>query len=302
MRTSASSQGCGWHSNRSISRQRRTSGLLAVAVASCLVTPMHAQAPAFDVVSIRLNPSTTSGVIRPTPNGQLTATGVTIRALILRAHGLHDAQLIGAPGWADTERFDIDARIQPPPDGGPEALMPMLRTLLADRFRLETHEETRELAAYVLMQARADGRLGPQIRPTVADCTRMTPVAKEEITAAARDGWPPCGQAFTVSFLGGDDSLSKVRVRRAAVSMTDFARALQSAVGRPVIDRTDLAGRFDVEYSYAPPSSSSSAAAGDSNLPMLLVALEEQLGLRLEARRTVVPVLVIDSLERPAPN
>ena len=169
------------------------SSLVATAPVLCLAAAVHAQAPAFDVVSIRPNPAATSGGIRPTPNGQLTATGVTLRALILRAHALHDTQLLGAPGWADTERFDIDARIQPPPQGGPEALMPMLRTLLADRFRLEVHNETRELSAYVLVHARGDRRLGPQIRPTVADCTRTTPLTQAEMLALA-NGWPPCGR------------------------------------------------------------------------------------------------------------
>jgi uncharacterized protein (TIGR03435 family) len=269
----------------------------------CLAAAVHAQAPAFDVVSIRPNPAATSGGIRPTPNGQLTATGVTLRALILRAHGVHDVQLLGAPAWADTERFDIDARVQPPPEGGPEALMLMLRTLLTDRFRLKAHSETRELSAYVLVHARADRRLGSQIRPTVADCTRTMPLTQAEMVALA-NGWPPCGQASSMSWLTDDPVLAaKLRVRLAAFSMQQFARSLQSTVNRPVVDQTDLPGRFDIEYSYArSPSASSPGAPADSNLPTQLVALEEQLGLKLEARRTPVPVLVIDSVERPAAN
>ena len=264
---------------------------------------MHAQAPAFDVVSIRPNPATTSGVIRPTPNGQLTVTGATVRALVLRAYGVHDVQLLGAPSWVNTERFDIDARIQPPPGGGPEALMPMLRTLLADRFRLKTHEETRELAAYVLAHDRADRRLGAQIRPTVSDCNRTTPLTQAELLALSHD-WPPCGQTSQMSWATNEPPLAgKIRVRLSAFSMAQFAWTLQREAGRPVVDRTDLPGRFDIEYSYGrAPSASSSGAPGDSNLPTLLVALEEQLGLKLESRRTAVPVLVIDSVERPAAN
>ncbi len=280
----------------------RTNTLLALAMASCLLAAAYSQTPAFDVVSIRPNPEAVTGMIRPTPNGQLTVTGATVRALILRAYGVHDVQLLGAPSWADLERFDIAARVQPPPEGGPEALMPMLRTLLTDRFRLKAHDETRELSAYVLVHARGDRRLGPQIRPTVADCTRTTPMTQAELLALSH-GWPPCGQTSEMSWATNDPPLAgKVRVRLSAFSMKEFARTLQSAVGRPVVDRTDLPGRFDIEYSYARPSASSSGAARDSNLPTQIVALEEQLGLKLEAGRTAVPVLVIDSVERPAPN
>jgi uncharacterized protein (TIGR03435 family) len=265
---------------------------------------MHAQAPAFDVISIRPNPAASNGGIRPMPNGQLTATGVTVRALILRAHGVLDLQLLEAPAWADSERFDIDARVQPPPVGGPDALMPFLRTLLAERFRLRTHDETRELSAYVLVHARSDRRLGTQIRPTVADCTRTTPLTPAERSALAGKGWPPCGQSSEMSWLTNDPPLAgKIRMRLSAFSMKEFAGKLQRMVDRPVVDQTGLPGRFDIEYSYArPPSASSPGAPPDSNLPTQFVALEEQLGLKLEARRTAVPVLVIDSVERPTTN
>lgn len=281
----------------------RSSRLSAIVVLSSLAAAVQTQTPAFDVVSIRPNPGPGNNLIRPTTNGQLTVTGATLRALILRAYGMNDVQVLGAPAWADSERFDIAARVQPPPEGGPEALMPMLRTLLTDRFHLKAHDETRELSAYVLVHARSDRRLGAPIRPTVANCTRTTPLTQAEMLALAQ-GWPPCGQASQMSWATNDPPLAgKLRIRLSAFSMKEFARRLQSAVGRPVVDQTDLSGRFDIEYSYAqPPSASSSGAAPDSNLPSLFVALEEQLGLKLEARRTAVPVLVIDSVERPAPN
>jgi uncharacterized protein (TIGR03435 family) len=107
---------------------------------------------------------------------------------------------------------------------------------------------------------------------------------------------------YVVSFTtGGADGVVRMRVRRSAVAMADFARSLQSAVERPVIDRTGLDGRFDVEYSYTPRPNDQSVAAGQ-NVPFLGAALEEQLGLKLESERTEVPVLVIESVERPSEN
>jgi uncharacterized protein (TIGR03435 family) len=96
---------------------------------------------------------------------------------------------------------------------------------------------------------------------------------------------------------------SKIRVRRSGVTLADFATSLQGQVGRPVVNRTGLDGLFDVEYSFAPqpPSPSTELAAG-ANLPPILVALEEQLGLQLESERTQVPALVVESVERPAEN
>ena len=105
--------------------------------------------------------------------------------------------------------------------------------------------------------------------------------------------------AFTVSFVDASGAGLKTRVRRSAIAMKDFATGLQTNVDRPVVDRTGLDGLFDLEYSFAQPGST---AIADANQPLLLVALEEQLGLKLEAQRAAVPVLVIDSVERLIEN
>lgn len=283
----------------------RSSRSFALFVVLALPVPGAAQEPAFEVASIRPNPARTgNSEIRPQPNGRFTTTGATLRALILRAYALHESQLIGAPDWIEVERFDIDARVASPPAEGPEALLPMVRTLLAERFRLRTHWEMRELPAFVLTHARRDRTLGPQIRRTEADCSGTSGVPTEaEIRAAARDGWPPCGMVFVVSFTtGGPDGVVKIRFRRSAVTMKDFAPTLQSAVDRPVLDHTGLEGRYDIEYAYAPRPNADSTVAVAQNVPFLGAALEEQLGLRLESQRTEVPVLVIDSVDRPTQN
>ena len=274
---------------------------LLILTASVGAGRFQAQTAGFDVASIRPNVNAGDGVIQARANGRLSATNASLRSLILRAYGIHDSQLIGAPGWIGTEYFDVDARVETPPPGGPDALLPMMRTLLAERFKLRAHNETRELPAFVLTFARRDRRLGSQLRASEADCTRATQLTEAEIRAQARDGWPPCGMVYVVSFVAAAATglENKTRVRRSGISMKDFATTLQTNVDRPVVDRTGLEGRFDLEYSFA--AAPATAAAGGSQ-PTLVVALEEQLGLKLEAQRAEVPVLVIDSAERLIEN
>ena len=279
---------------------------VTVAAALAVIHAAAAQNAAFEVASIRPNTSRASSELRAMPNGRLLATNVTLQQVLTRGYMLHDAQLIGVPEWAANERFDIDARMAAPPAGGPDAVFPLLRPLLADRFKLRAHMETRELPAYVLVVAQRDRRLGPQIHPTKADCSRATTLTQDEIRANVRDGWPPCGMTFTVSFVAsrtGGNELMQARVRRSGTTMPDFASALQNGLDRPVIDGTGLEGRFDVEYTHAPqPPSATADSPFGAPPPMLFVALEEQLGLKLESRRTSVPVLVIDTVERPTAN
>jgi uncharacterized protein (TIGR03435 family) len=264
------------------------------------------QEAAFEVASVRPNTSAANSELRALPTGRLVATNVTLRRLIQRAYRLHDAQIIGTPEWAASERFDVDARMAAPPVGGPDAVFPLLQPLLADRFRLRAHMETRELPAYVLVITQRN-KPGAQIRPTAADCTKATTLTQEEIRANARDGWPPCGMSYTVAYVvsgGSGNQLAQSRIRRSGTTMRDFAAALQEGLDRPVVDGTGLEGRFDVEYTHAPQPPT--AGAPDSPFgpppPMLFVALEEQLGMKLDSRRTQMPVLVIDTVERATAN
>lgn len=288
-------------------RNTRICRVLVLFFVAALAPIGTAQEPAFEVASIRPGASAGATSIRPMANGRLTASSASTRSLILRAYGLHDSQLVGGPAWINVDRFDIDARATTAPAGGPEALMPMLRTLLASRFNLRTHVDTRELPAYVLVHARNDRSLGPQIRPTQADCSRATVLTEQELIASAREGWPPCGQVSTITSIVQTDSGSmlRLRIRRSGVTMKDFVTTFEGglSVGRPVIDRTGLQGRYDLEYSFALARLQNAAQAPSPEAPpTLLVALDEQLGLKLQAERTDVPVLVIDSVERPTEN
>jgi uncharacterized protein (TIGR03435 family) len=283
--------------------------LLATVIGALAPAVGHAQPPAatsVEVASVRSKRSGgTADTIRSMPTGRLVATNATLRALILRAYGLHASQLIDSPAWIETERFDIDARAAEPPALGPEALMPMVRSLLEDRFKLRTRRETRARPAYLLDFARRERRLGPQIRPTIADCSRATTMTGAEMRASVRDGWPPCGLVFVVSFTTKTAAgvAVELRTRRSGTTMGELATALQGAVDRPVVDRTGLEGRYDVEYTHAPqPPDPNVESAFRLDAPRLFVALQEQLGLTLRAERAEVTVLVIEAVDRPSEN
>jgi uncharacterized protein (TIGR03435 family) len=277
--------------------------VVCAAAATCFVA---AQEPAFDVASIRPNQSVGArSVLQLNPAGRLNAVSVTAKSVILRAYGLVDSQLIGAPAWLNEERYDIDARVAPVPPGGPDALLPHMRALLVERFQLKARPDTRELPAYALTFARRDQQLGTLLKPTTTDCTQPITLTLDEVRAAARDGWPPCGMSYFVSFVtsAGPGNTVKMRVRRSGATLETLATMLQTNVDRPVVDQTQLKGRFDIEYSFAPqpPTPGVESVFGPES-PPLFVALEEQLGLKLESRRLIVPVLVIDSIARPTEN
>ena len=273
---------------------------------------VHAQdAPtsrAFDVASVKPN---TSGDFRraigPGPGGRFQALNNTLRELVTYAYGVDMAraglQIAGGPEWMDRDRFDIDARA---PGGAatPVEMREMVRALLDERFKLRARRETREVATYDLVTDRRDARLGTRLRASTIDC--------EARRAAARRGGPPpavptgpppnpetirpvCGLRQMPARLAGD-----------AVTMTQLASALGPASGRIVFDRTALSGYFDVDLEWAPGQEQLPrpdgvpAPAADPSLPPIFTAIREQLGLRLEASRANVELVVVVSAERPA--
>src|SRR3954454_748599 len=137
-------------------------------------TPQGAPAapPAFEVASIKPNNSGDGRVMMQNQPGRFTATNITAKLLIRNAYQLQDFQISGGPGWLASEHFDLVAKIPdefrdlPPvrPGSGPGPLQMMLRTLLADRFKLVVHNETKDSPIYALILARSDGRLGPQLK------------------------------------------------------------------------------------------------------------------------------------------
>jgi uncharacterized protein (TIGR03435 family) len=255
-------------------------------------------APTFEVASIKAN---RSGEVRvtmaPQPGGRFVATNAPLGAIIRNAYQLQEYGLIGGPRWLQTDRFDIIARASSNAPVGQVRLM--LRTLLADRFRLVMHTEMRVLPLYALVTARSSHPPGPQMRPTEADCANAAAPSLALDFPGRRDPDAPCG--YIGPGVGGG---AKFR----GVTMEAFARFLATTVHRPVIDRSGLAGYFDMdleltaELAPPPPPPGLPDRFDRSSSPSIFTALQEQVGLKLQSSRGPVEVLVIDHVEHPAPD
>jgi uncharacterized protein (TIGR03435 family) len=223
-----------------------------------------AQSPpiSFDAASIKVNNSGERRTsMRSLPGGRVEGTNRTLKLLIQWAFDLLPVQIAGGPAWIESDRFDISATANAAVT--PEQMHAMMRTLLADRFKLASHAETQQLPIYAMRLARADGRLGSALKKAAED-------------AKSR-------------FRENDGSLATERTTMAAL-----AKELTGYAGRPVVDETGLSGEWALTVNWTPD------AGGDASLPSIFTAMREQLGLKLEPTRGPVDVLVIDRAERPA--
>jgi uncharacterized protein (TIGR03435 family) len=287
---------------------RRLLALSLVALATGLRAPASAQATAgtqepapileasFEVASVKRNIEGGPTTFNPQATGQFTVINFPFATLITAAYQLQPYQLLGAPSWTREERYDINARLDPKiasrlqPDGHPPTWALALRKLLSERTGLTFHRETREMPIYALVMARADRKPGPNLQPAKADCDAL----RTESEAAARAGrpspYPPRTETWTPCGL----RTAPGRIVSGGYGFAEFMRELSVRVGRQVVDRTDLAGRWDFFVTFAPEGSP------DPEAPQLFTALQEQLGLKLEASRGPINVFVIDRVERPA--
>jgi len=266
-----------------------------------LATALPAQEPppileaSFEVASVKRNIDGGPTTFNPQATGQFTVINFPFATLITAAYQLQPYQLQDAPSWTRDDRYNINARLDPKiasrlqPDGHPPTWALALRHLLAERSRLTFHRETRELPIYALMVARADRKLGPNIQPAKADCDAL----RTESEAAARAGrpspYPPRTETWTPCGL----RTAPGRIVSGGYGFAEFMRELSVRVGRQVVDRTGLEGRWDFYVTFSPDDSPNADA------PNLFTALQEQLGLKLDATRGPVNVFVIDRVERP---
>jgi uncharacterized protein (TIGR03435 family) len=261
-------------------------------------SPAPTPPPEFEVASIKRN---NSGSIQTSldlqPGGRFIATNVAVMMLVNFAYGedgpLGPNRLVISESWPGgravvmSERYDIQAKAAG--DLAREELPHAVQRLLAERFKLVVHHETRTLPGYDLVMAAADRRPGPRLRRADVDCSKLGP-----------DGNSSCGFR---SFPG------KASGR---VTMKDFARrVLANALEdrRPVVDATALEGTFEFELDWVPdgaapnrPPDAPPAPPIDPNGASLFTALREQLGLKLEPRKEQIDVVVIDHAERPTPD
>lgn len=259
----------------------------------------------FEVASIRQNVSGDPGSgTRRQPGGRFTTTNVTLRQLLTLAFQVQGFQLLNEPDWVTKDRWDIAARLDadppPMPPGSPnDPMVVAVRNLLIDRFNLVTRRDTREMDIYALMMASPGGKPGPALRPTAQDCERL-------LLAAAKGGTPPPAAPGAPVLCGIRTGFGRVSFGGSPLGM--FTNALSNPLGRIVVDRTGLAGRWDFELTFAPDASTGTLPPGqepppiDPNAPNLFTAVREQLGLKLEPARGPVDVVVIESVQRPTPD
>jgi uncharacterized protein (TIGR03435 family) len=178
----------------------------------------------------------------------------------------------------------------------------MVRRLLAERFNLKTHLETRDLPRYALVLARSDGRLGPRLKQSASDCPAIVAARGPDYKPPAglpQPGDPPrCALSFRV---GGGGQTMIVEGQ----PMLYLAKSLQPLAGRVVVDKTGLTGTWDIEFEsevMSIPGIPANAFGEPREGLSLSTALPEQLGLKLESERGPVDVLVIDSVDLPAAN
>ncbi len=281
------------------------SGVVA-ALLLALAVVLSAQAPepqrGFDVVSIKPSQSSApGGGLRFNP-GRVEWTNTTLKNLIRMAYqrfGFDPREIVGGPGWIDSEQFHIIATADQPPsnraDGFPEELLAMIRSLVEDRFKVVVHNEQRDAQIYALVLARTDGKTGIALRQVPDACAEAMKAMSER---TPRSGPPPCSFGATAGRLIGT-----------GVTLTMFGHVLSNFVGRNVVDRTGLSGSYDIELTFdpasaakAPPGAPPGPSPTDDTKPSIFTALQEQLGLKLESTRGPIDVLVIDQAERPTAN
>jgi uncharacterized protein (TIGR03435 family) len=252
-----------------------------------------APAKTFEAASVRQNKSGSTQVNTNFTQGGVTFTNMQLRPIIQFAYGINQpARLVGVPDWAESERFDVVAR------GTINSIddrRAMLQAFLADRFRLVAHTEQRRVPVYTLVLARSDGRLGPNLKPSSVDCTKQgragapPPAATPNpLAAIVQCGLRPGGP--------GDISVSGIPIPL-------FGTFLSIMQRRPVIDNTGLQGAYEIRLTWAPdPLPGRSADPNTDGRADFFTALQEQLGLKLQAGTQPEDVLVIDSVSHPDEN
>jgi uncharacterized protein (TIGR03435 family) len=253
---------------------------LILIVAGCgLFAQATSERPQFEVVSIKLNQGLKGGMTFDTQPGRLVVVNNEVMNLIWHAYDIKfESQVIGLPAWAETDRYDVEAKAAGVPDRKQTFLM--LQSLLEDRFRLRVHREQRELPVFNLVAAKGGIKLVKRSEENCVYPDRTHPDQKPT---------NPCGNDFT-------------RPGRWTATNIDMAHAaLSMGTDRPVIDKTGFQGTFDVDLQYSPALPNAEGLA-DPSLPSFFTVLQEQLGLKLEPARGPVDVLVIDHIERPSAN
>jgi uncharacterized protein (TIGR03435 family) len=258
---------------------RRSPGLFLFIFSICVIAgncqSIDSVGPAFDVASVKQNKSSMKGSHIYNPNsGSFRAVNVSLKDLLQFVYGLQEEQLVGIPSDVSSATFDIDAKMDSDSDARLAKLdklsldnlkKDMLRTVLAERFQLKSHRETRKLPVFVLVTAKN----GPKLLPANDKGLKM----------------------------GGTSS----SITSTGVSVDQLSGQLALRLERPVLNQTGISGQFDVVIQWDPDVGSPGNSS--SSLPSsIFSAIDEQLGLKLESRKEEVDVLVIDQVQMPTLN
>ena len=281
------------HSVRIVMKRTRTAVAVLVAAEFAVfglanVPIMHAQSPrtsntpsSLQSASVKLNRSGGPYFVQ-FPAGRFSATGVTTELLIELAYDVMGFQLSGAPSWVSSERYDIDAKIEDLSDESPISpeqrelqRRAVIQTLLAEKFKLKVSHEAKDLPVYALVVAKN----GPKLTQAK---TQRAPMM----------------------------NLRTGRLTMTGAPLSKLARQLSRQLGRPVIDRTGYEGNYDLTLTWQPGTQAMKSNESEapqtptrySSEPPIFAAIQEQLGLTLEAQRAAVAIIAIEHIEKPSEN
>jgi len=269
------------------------------------VSSAQSQRPAFEVATIK--PSAIIGPIDSSP-GRFIAAGQPLKGLLTYAYRMKDYQVFGGPNWMSTDRWEIQATVPagvivPRPKNmeelekalrSPDPVALMLQSLLEERFQLKMHLDTRELPIYELTVAKG----GPKL--TLADDQSpivfgTAPVPPQRLP----NGLPALTRGgYSVRGGGGGNRLFQGR----AIALWQLVNILVGDLGRPVIDKTNLKGLYDVKLEWAPQNLQAGPEAAPAGASLLTTAIQEQLGLKLESTKGPIEVIVVDNAQKPSEN
>ena len=237
---------------------------------------------------------------------QIRYTNVTIRLMIMNAFNVKRFQLT-APGTVDDLHFDVLAKV--PKDATKEDTRVMLQNLLSDRFGMKFHRETKEMQAYALTAAKGGVKLKPSADapPPEPDGRGLSVPGPPKLDKNGFPTFPAGGRGLMMMFANGQ--MHGTGAQETISQICDF---ISNQLGRPVVDQTGLNGKYDFNLEFAPenmpplpPGAGPAMGRGDAPgppssdpAPTLIVALQEQLGLKLEAQKLAVDIVVVDHIEK----
>jgi uncharacterized protein (TIGR03435 family) len=282
-----------------IARQTIMHTLRSLAIWLCFAAfgaSAQTPAPAFEVAAIKpAAPGAPGSFIRNTPGGRLNVTNMTLKDLVVMAYRIQPFQVSGGPPWFEADHWDIEAKAEGNPGQDERALM--FQSLLADRFALKFHRETKEVPVYELVVAKPTGKPFAGLTETKeGSCVPPDPSGPPPQPGAK----PPCRMI----------RMGINQLHASSQTLANFTQALSRLLGRTVIDKTGLKGNFDIALEWAPdqtqalqlPPDAPKPPVSDPSGPTIFTAIQEQLGLKLESKKGPVDIFVIDHAEKPSAN